>query len=164
STGAGAGFALGVGPTTSFDPVITGNLSINDQLYPVNNPFLAGVGTTASIFALGEHNSQFNVGYQQGFWTGTSLQVGFNNTRSSVASPFDLFNPSVQSTLSVTVQQQLLNGFGRLPNTKNIMIAKNNKKVADLQFQLQAITTVTSTITAYWELVYARANVDVQQQ
>jgi hypothetical protein len=33
-----------------------------------------------------------------------------------------------------------------------------------LAFAQQAITTVTNTITAYWELVYARQNVDVQQQ
>src|SRR5258707_10307537 len=44
------------------------------------------------------------------------------------------------------------------------MIAKNNRKLADYVFEQQAITTVTSTITAYWELVYARANVEVQQQ
>jgi outer membrane protein TolC len=164
STGAGAGFALGSSPAVSFDPLITSSVSIDDQAYPVNNPFLSGVGTGSSIFALGEHTSQFNVAYQQGFWPGTTVQVSFNNTRSSATTAYDLFNPSVQSTLGITVQQQLLSGFGRLPNTKNIMIAKNNKKVADLQFQLQVITTVTSTVTAYWELVYARANVGVQQQ
>jgi outer membrane protein TolC len=44
------------------------------------------------------------------------------------------------------------------------MIAKNNRKIADLAFVNQAITTVTNTINAYWELVYARENVKVQQQ
>ena len=44
------------------------------------------------------------------------------------------------------------------------MIAKNNRKIADLAFTQQAITTVTNTITAYYELAYARANVKVQQQ
>ena len=47
---------------------------------------------------------------------------------------------------------------------RNIMIAKNNRKIADLVFVNQAITTVTNTINAYWELVYARENVKVQQQ
>jgi len=36
------------------------------------------------------------------------------------------------------------------------MIAKNNRKIADLAFTQQAITTVTATITAYYELAYAR--------
>ena len=44
------------------------------------------------------------------------------------------------------------------------MIAKNNRKIADLAFAQQAITTVTNTVTAYWELVYATEAVRVQEQ
>src|SRR5208283_2847153 len=45
-----------------------------------------------------------------------------------------------------------------------MIIAENNRKIADLAFAQQAITTTTNTITAYWELAYARENVKVQQQ
>jgi outer membrane protein TolC len=75
-----------------------------------------------------------------------------------------LFNPSVQSSIFVGFTQQLLNGFGRTVNTRNIVISKNNRKIADWVFTQQAITTVTNTITDYWELVFARENVKVQQQ
>ena len=61
-------------------------------------------------------------------------------------------------------QQQLLQGAGSFVNRRNILIAENNRKIADLAFAQQAITTVTNTITAYWELVFARENVVVQQQ
>jgi outer membrane protein TolC len=64
----------------------------------------------------------------------------------------------------VSLQRELLNGFGRWVNRRNIMIAKNNRRLADYVFEQQAITTVTNTVTAYWELVFARANVEVQQQ
>jgi outer membrane protein len=57
-----------------------------------------------------------------------------------------------------------LNGFGIAVNTRNIRIAKNNRKIADWAFAQQAITAVTNTITAYWELVFARANVKVDEQ
>ena len=60
------------------------------------------------------------------------------------------------STIGVNFSQQLLQGVGRDVTRRNILIAKNNRKIADLAFAQQAITTVTSTITAYWELVYAR--------
>jgi outer membrane protein TolC len=70
----------------------------------------------------------------------------------------------VQSSIFIGFQQQLLNGFGTAVNTRNIRIAKNNRKIADLAFAQQAITTVTNTVNAYWELVYARENVKVQQQ
>ena len=57
-----------------------------------------------------------------------------------------------------------MNGFGIAVNTRNIRIANNNRKIADWAFAQQAITTITNTITAYWELVYARANVKVNEQ
>jgi len=46
----------------------------------------------------------------------------------------------VQSSIFIGFQQQLLNGFGAV-NTRNIRIAKNNRKIADLAFAQQAITT-----------------------
>ena len=48
--------------------------------------------------------------------------------------------------------------------TRNIRIAQNVRKIADWAFAQQAITTITNTITAYWELVYARENVKVNQK
>ena len=68
----------------------------------------------------------------------------------------------MQSALTIGFQQQLLAGAGRFVNRRNIIIAENNRKIADLAFAQQAITTVTNTITAYWELVYARENVKVR--
>jgi len=113
--------------------------------------------------ALTSHSSIYNTQYQQWFDFGTSFNVSWNNTRaSSIASNF--FNPYVQSSLTVTLSQQLLAGAGRFVNRRNIIIAENNRKIADLAFMQQAITTTTNTVTAYWELAYARENVKVQQQ
>jgi outer membrane protein len=151
-------------PFINFDPVVTSQTSFDDRKTPINNPFISGTGTTATAAALVTHTSQFNNNVVQGFSTGTNLTVAWNNTRSSSGSAFNFFNPDVTSALVVTVTQQLLNGFGRFANRRNILIANNNRKIADLAFSQQAITTVTSTITAYWELAYARENVNVQQQ
>src|SRR3989441_6282435 len=152
-------------PLLNFDPLITTTLSIDDRNIPVNNPLTSGTGTGLSSLArLTLHTSTFNTQYAQGFQTGTTFFTAWDNTRSSSTSAANLFNPSVTSTIFVGFQQQLLNGFGRYVNTRNIRIAKNNRKIADWAFTQQAITTVTNTITAYWELVFARENVKVQQQ
>jgi outer membrane protein TolC len=152
-------------PLLNYDPVITTTLSIDDRNVPVNNPLTSGTGTGLSSLArLTLHTSTFNTQYAQGFQTGTTFFTTFDNTRSSSTSAANLFNPSVQSSIFVGFQQQLLNGFGRSVNTRNIRIAKNNRKIADWAFTQQAITTVTNTITAYWELVFARENVRVQEQ
>jgi len=152
-------------PLLNYDPVITTVLSIDDRNIPVNNPLTSGTGTGLSGLArLTVHTSTFNTTLAQGFQTGTTFFTAWDNTRNSSTSAANLFNPSVSSTIFAGFSQQLLNGFGRSVNTRNIRIAKNNRKIADWAFTQQAITTVTNTITAYWELVYAREFVKVQQQ
>jgi outer membrane protein len=163
--GAAFGGSTANNPLFNFDPLITTTVSFEDRNVPVNNPLTSGTGTGLSALAsLALHTSIYNTQYSQGFSTGTSFFTSWNNTRSSSSSAANLFNPSVTSSIYVGFQQQLLNGFGRGVGTRNIRIAKNNRKIADWAFTQQAITTVTNTITAYWELVYARENVQVQQQ
>jgi outer membrane protein len=152
-------------PLLNFDPVITSTLSYDDRKSPINNPLTSGTGTgVSSLGTLSTHNSVYNFQYTQGFSTGTSFFTAWDNSRNSASLSANLFNPSVTSQIFVGFQQQLLNGFGRTVNTRNIRIAKNNRKIADWAFTQQAITTVTNTITAYWELVFSRENVKVQQQ
>src|SRR5215470_11912847 len=163
TAGANLPFSQANIPFVSFDPQITGNYSIDSRIIPVNNPFISGTGT-AGVTALSSHTTTLNTTYAQGFSPGTTLFTQWNNTRASSSSPAVLFNPDVQTNISIGLQQQLLNGFGTKINKRQIYIAKNNRKIADLAFSQQAITTITNTITAYWELVYARENVNVQQQ
>jgi outer membrane protein len=154
-------------PQVSYDPIITATASIDSRTTAVNNPFLSGTGvgaTSNTLTGLHSHATVFNVAYNQSFSPGTTVSVGWDNTRSSSGSAANFFNPSVQSGLFAGFSQQLLNGFGTYVGRRNIMISKNNRKIADLVFMNQAITTVTNTINAYWELVYAREAVKVQQQ
>src|SRR5215469_14968580 len=150
-------------PSLIFDPYVTQTVSFNDSILAVNNPFTSGTGS-ATLTALASHSDTYNTTYSQGFSTGTTVNVFWDNTRSSSSSTFNLFDPAVQTTLGINFQQQLLQGFGKEVTRRNILIAENNRKIADLAFAQQAITTITNTVTAYWELVYARANVKVQEQ
>ncbi len=153
-------------PELYYDPVISQTLSFADVTSPVSNPYTSGLGAssgTHSATPLFSHSDSYNTSYQESFITGTSLSVSWNNTRAS-STAANFFNPYVQSSLSVNFSQPLLAGAGRFINRRNIIIAENNRKIADLAFTQQAITTTTNTITAYWELAYARENVKVQQQ
>jgi outer membrane protein len=151
-------------PFLNFDPILTSSVGFDDRSTPINNPFISGTGTATTATGLISHTSQFNHSYTQGFSSGTTVTATWDNSRSSSTSAANFFNPSVSSSLNIQFQQQLLNGFGFFVNRRNILIAKNNRKLADYVFEQQAITTVTNTITAYWELVYARENVKVEEQ
>jgi outer membrane protein len=153
-------------PSLSYDPTVTSTVLIDDRSTPVNNPLISGTGASgvSTLATLQTHTTQFNDQVSRGFETGTNLTVSWNNSRTSSTSTANLFNPAVQSTLTIGFSQALLNGFGIAVNTRNIRIANNNRKIADWAFAQLAITTITNTITAYWELVYARANVKVDEQ
>ena len=153
-------------PELFYDPILTETIGFSDVTVPIANPFTSGsgaAGRTTTAQPLFTHNAQYNTSYTQSFITGTNLNVSWNNTRAS-STAANYFNPYVQSSLTIGLQQQLLAGSGRFINSRNILITENNRKIADLAFTQQAITTVTNTTNAYWELVYARQNVGVQQQ
>src|SRR5712692_4282191 len=81
--GAFASSTANINPFTftnsSFDPLITSSIFIDDRSLPVNNPFISGTGT-ASLAALISHTSQFNTQYSQVFHTRTSVTASWNNT------------------------------------------------------------------------------------
>lgn len=161
--GTGTASVLGAIPSQNFDPAFSITGSLDHRTIPVNNPFLTGAGQ-AGLSSIINHQTQLNMSYSQGFHTGTGFAVTSNNSRTASTSPSNFFNPAVQSTLFVSVSQQLLNGFGLLPNTRFIRIAKNSKKIADWAFTLQVITTTTTVQNLYYELVFAREDVKVKER
>ena len=162
-TGSTQQVVLGSSPSVSFDPVLTAGLNWGQITSPINNPFLSGVGSAATIAAVRAHSANYNFGITQGFHTGTNVSFTFDNTRSTSSTGEQLFNPAIQSTITLTVTQPLLNGFGRLPNTRYILEAKNSIQSANSAFSQQVISTVTAVANDYWELVYARENVKVEE-
>jgi outer membrane protein len=159
----------GANGRASFDPSLTSQFNIEEQTTPVNNPFVALVPCPADQFCppfpLTGHTVNGNFGYTQNFHSGTQFQLTFDNQYVSQPEQFsyDLLNPYYQSTLELQVTQPLLNGFGRIPNDRYIIEAKNTVKIGESQFKQQVINTVTQIATDYWELVYARENVKVEQ-
>jgi outer membrane protein len=158
--------SIGNIPAQNFDPLVTSTFSLDDRKIPVNNPLTAGTGvsgpgTATNFSVLSTHAAIGNLQYAQGFHTGTSFSAAFNNTRASTSSTQNFFDPSVTSNFILIANQQLLNGFGLLANERNIRIAKLNKYLADQTFDQQVITSVTAVANAYWELAFARGNVDV---
>jgi outer membrane protein len=153
---------LGSSPSVSFDPIVTADFGWTHGNFPVNNPFTSGTGTNA-IPVVNQNNAFVNLGYTQGFHTGTNLSVAFNTARNTSNEPDLFFNPAITPVMTATLSQPLLNGFGLLPNTRYIIEARNNIKVANSQFAQQVIATVTQTSNDYWELVFDRENVKVEE-
>lgn len=161
--GASQAVTLGSAPLVAFDPELTMQASWNQALSPVNNAFTTGAGTlTVPLSA--SHYNDYKVSYAQGFHTGTSLSVTWDNSRNSSNFTSFVFNPWVQSSLTATLTQPLLNGCCVFQTTRFIITARNDTLIADATFRTSVITDITQTENDYWELVFDREFVKVEQQ
>ena len=149
---------LGIGsPITSFDPALTGTLQLDK-----NDTESVSVFSPVPVVAQNTYTSNF--GYTQGFQWGGTLTGAFNNTHLTTNNPTSLLTPQLGSNFQFRFTQNLLQGFGFLPNTRFIRIARNNREISDVAFRLQIITTVDQIENMYWDMVYAFENVRVQQE
>ena len=141
---------------TTFDPVITGSFQ-NDRFHILPASTFSPAST--------QNTTTANFTYQQGFHWGTNLNLGFNNTRTTLGdAPFTPLSPQLNSNFNFRLTQHLLQGFGFAGNTRFIRIAKNNRELSDVAFRLQITTTVDQIENMYWDLVYAYENLRVKEE
>lgn len=149
-TGGLVSSTLGVGPPVdSFDPLLTSTLGYQHTNTPQSNTVISGVPS------LLQGSGEENFGYQQGFSTGTLLNVTFNNSRVTSNSTRTFLVPQLNSNFLIQARQHLLEGMSLASNRRFITIAKNNREIADEAFRQQVIFTVTQIETLYWNLVTA---------
>jgi outer membrane protein TolC len=94
---------------------------------------------------------------------GAAVSASFTVSRTTTNSPSELLNPVNNGTLSATISQNLLQGFGTSVNTRYIRIARNNARVTDLQLKQQIITTISAVLNLYWDLVAFNEDVRLKQ-
>jgi outer membrane protein len=137
----------GGGPAPeNLDPYLTGTGQYERSKSQQTSPF--SPGATVNTFT-------GDLGYQQGFLTGTQLSVTFNNSRQSTTSPFSTYSPLLNTNLRAQVTQHLLQGFGTGINGRFIVQAKNNRRITDSAFRQQLLYTVNQVENIYWGLVSA---------
>ena len=149
----------GSGPTPEvLDPTIQGTIQLERTTTPEASPFASGGST------LTQNTDEYNFTYNQGFITGTSLQVGFNNNRVTTNSLFNAYSPQLQSTFRATLTQHLLNGFGPGINGRFILEAKNDRRITDAAFRQQILFTINQIENIYWLLVGDYEDVQAKQR
>ncbi len=148
---------LGVGSTiTSFDPILSGTLQMDRLHTPSTN-------SVNGTHRLDTNTGTSDLAYLQGLQWGTDVAVNFNNAHITSNNRNNLYSPDINASTLYKLTQPVLQGFGKLPNTRFIRIAQNNLQINDAAFRLQVITTVDQIESIYWNLVYAYENVKVQQ-
>jgi HAE1 family hydrophobic/amphiphilic exporter-1 len=93
---------------------------------------------------------------------GGSYQLDFTSARQTTNNQFTILNPQFPSALSLNYSQPLWRGLRFDDTRRRIEVAKSNLTLTDAQFRERAIEIITSVEQAYWDLVFALRNLEVQ--
>jgi len=150
----------GAGPTPeNTDPYFGGTLQWERAYQPELNPLFSG-----GLPKLDTNTNQYNFTYNQGFVTGTALQVGWQNSRVTTDNSFDTYSPNLQGIFKATLTQHLLQGAGLWVNKRFVYQALNDRRIANSSFRQQILYTVNQVETIYWSLVQDYEDVQAKQR
>lgn len=150
----------GAGPLPEItDPSIAGTIQLERAKLPQTNILFSGGKPSLST-----NTDAYDFTYNQGFVTGTALQVGFNNSRITSDSPFSSYSPQLQSNFKAMVTQHLLQGFGIYINKRFIYQALNDRRITDSAFRQQILYTVNQVENIYWVLVSDYEDVQAKER
>ena len=94
---------------------------------------------------------------------GGNYHLDFSSVRLSTNNLFTALSPQYPTALTFNYTQPLFRGLRFDNNRRLIEIAKKNLSLTDAQFRQRAIETITSVERAYWDLVFALRNLQVQK-
>ncbi len=110
-----------------------------------------------------EDTGSWNIEAAKTFTTGTALTLEWNNNRYDSDSAGPLFNPSHTSAVTLGVSQPLLKGFGNKVQTAELRAAQKQLEASSFQVDSEAANLAADVKGAYWNLVFAWQDIEVQR-
>lgn len=94
---------------------------------------------------------------------GGNYHLDFSSIRLTTNNQFTGLTPQYPTALTFSYTQPLMRGLRFDNSRRQIEIGKKNLSLTDAQFRQRAIETITSVQRAYWDLVFALRNLQVQK-
>ena len=144
----------------------------------VYDPLLAAEGfyeslTTPTASAIGgavngavTQNRLFGTGGVSGFtpFYGGQYSAVFNNARTTTSNTNSFLNPQFPTSFVATYTQPLFRNLRIDNNRRQIEIARRNINLTDAQLRTRAVEVIAGVEQAYWDLVFALRNLQVQDE
>jgi outer membrane protein TolC len=143
--------------TGIYDPLLTGNGLRSHSELPTSSQLSGGTVIKTDTASGLAQVSQLTP------W-GSIFSLGFNADRTKTNSSFQTINPAYSSGLVLGVSTPLLRNFGISVTNLNINLATNTRDATYQTFVRSVQTTIDTVEQAYWDLVFARANLLVKQE
>ena len=147
---------------SAFLPLASSGFGLNRRTSPNRSLFDGGGLRGANIV---NEQGNYDLGMNQRMkWGGGQYDLTWNSNRQESNNIFTSFNPSFGANMTLGYTQPLLRGFRTDPQRTQLLVSRINRDISDIGLEQTVINTLANVRLAYWELVYARAAVAVQQQ
>ncbi|HEY7191699.1 MAG TPA: TolC family protein [Vicinamibacterales bacterium] len=143
---------------TNWSPTLTSTFQRNSTDAP-NQNIIGGGAALSSSDAF-----QNSVGVQQNLRWGGNYTVSWNSSRFESNSNISAANPQLRSSMSLQYVQPLLRNWNIDNARQQLLTSQKNREIADVQLRQTLATTMRTVRNAYWDLAYAVASLEVQQQ
>jgi len=137
-----------------FDPLLFSELNYDDQDSPENSIFEPGEAETRLLES----------GVRQRLTTGAQWSAGYMLTRRWDDLVGRTFPTRYEPMLTFQLKQPLLRDAGAEVNLAGVNVARLNHRVALLGFRERAEEVSTQVVQAYWRLVQAHRDLEIQQE
>ncbi len=146
----------------AFLPFASSGLGVNRRISP-NRSLFDGGGLRGSNIV--NEQGLYDLGVNQRMkWGGGQYNLTWSSSRFESTNIFTSFNPSFGADMTLNYTQPLLRGFRTDPQRTQLLVQRINRDISDVDLEATIVNTLANVRLAYWELVYAGAAVDVQQQ
>ena len=141
------------------------NLSSNFDLGRSVTPSRSQLDGRLSQLPVNTETGAAGVGIEQATrWYGGRYTLNWDNGRTETNNVFFSYNPSFRSFVALGYTQPLLRGRRIDAPRRQLLVSQLNRDISDIDLRETVTNTVAEVRRAYWELVYAKASVDVQLQ
>jgi len=142
----------------AFVPTLQTGLQRNSQLQPPTSLFSGAEGLETGLWSGNASIIQLMP------WGGGNYQIGVDTSRTTTNSLISSLNPSIAARLQLAFSQPLLRDFKIDAVRAQVDVAQRNQSIEEARLLENTVATSSSAEQAYWSLVAAIAQVDVQQQ
>ncbi len=147
-----------------FDPLFRTNYTLSRFRQP-SVSFLDFGSTTSQIAVNPFESDRWDAAISGLLKTGTSyeLTVGGARNNNPESGIFSL-NPRYSSSVELQLTQPILRGFGDDTVLTGLRVASRNVEISSLELRSRVEDTCVAVANAYWDLLFARKDLEVKEQ
>lgn len=139
-------------------PTLSSSVATNSSTQAPNSVLAGGTDKITNEQVSGGFGVTQNLPWG-GFYT-----ASWDSFRSSSSNVFTTFDPQLRSNLGLQYVQPLLRNFNIDAIRQQILVGQKNREAAEIDLQQTISTTSRNVRNAYWDLSFAIASLEVQQQ